>query len=1011
MLARDNSQANICKTGRRFISLNRLIVHAVITALVITTGPGFAASPLQGQAVDPSVKAQADKVNQDAVALAEKNELPAAIGKFEHAVELYRRAHDQTGEAKALRNAGQAYFSLGVENKDRALDYLNRALSLYRSLGDHNGEGLSLANIGLVLYKTGDKRGALRAFEESLPLLPQSWMKDNEGMLRTMMGDSYLAEGERQKAIDNLQQALRYWQASNEPAQTALAANELGLIYLMSGDNRNAFEYLKQARQLWHELKNVQREAFTLQALGTLSERADDQSGAVSYYNQARSLFHTANLQREEATVLNLMGIFYSQLGDPQRGMDYHTQALRIWRELGDRKAVAGTNVSIALTYHWMGDDFSARGPLYAALDAYQALDDRDGIASALFNLGLNYEETGDHQQALAFLNRSLPLWRSLKDIVGESRTLRKISEIYTRQGDKQKAQESLAQEVALSASVTDPDFKALILSLIGLNYTWLGSYQDALGYYRQALDLFRSVSDKQGVSESLTNIGTVYEFRGDLQQALDMYLQSIQVREEIRTAARLEELQTGVAGKSAGTYQYAVSLLMQLDRPTQAFELSERARARTLLDQLGNARIDPLRGADPQLVQREQSIRAELSALERQYASENSGPSPDIAGARPQAPKSAREISSLQNQYDAVLTQLKASNPEYVSMRTVNPLTLRAVQQALDKDTTLVSYFITLDRTQAFVITQGSFKAVSLPVNEEDLEKTVRAFRGFPDVNNPNANQQNLRKLYSWLVEPLRPHLKTPLVGIVPHGILHYLPFAALTDGKRYFGEDYELFYLPSASILPFIREKRKAHSSTLLSVSQSQAEGAPVLTYADQTAAEVARLYNTTAITGPAATETALRTRISDSGIIFLAAHGRLAAANPLFSRIILASDEENDGFLEVHEVYRLDLRRANLVVLSGCQTQLGRQSRGDDIVGLNRAFIYAGSPSVVASLWSVPERQTGELMLSFFKHLKGGESKAAALSAAQAEVRKEYPNPYYWAAFVLTGDAGKL
>jgi CHAT domain-containing protein len=140
-----------------------------------------------------------------------------------------------------------------------------------------------------------------------------------------------------------------------------------------------------------------------------------------------------------------------------------------------------------------------------------------------------------------------------------------------------------------------------------------------------------------------------------------------------------------------------------------------------------------------------------------------------------------------------------------------------------------------------------------------------------------------------------------------------------------------------------------------------------------------------------------------------VHLAAHAELNPTSPLFSRVFLAPDAQNDGSLTVQEVYGLNLARADLVVLSACDTQLGAQSRGDDLVGLNRVFIYAGAPSVIASLWRVNDEATAVLMTAFYRQLRAGASKAQALQAAQVETRRHYPHPYYWAAFVLTGDPG--
>jgi CHAT domain-containing protein len=230
-----------------------------------------------------------------------------------------------------------------------------------------------------------------------------------------------------------------------------------------------------------------------------------------------------------------------------------------------------------------------------------------------------------------------------------------------------------------------------------------------------------------------------------------------------------------------------------------------------------------------------------------------------------------------------------------------------------------------------------------------------------------------------------------------------------------RYLGAEYTLFYLPSASVLPFVRDKAELSAEpagdSLLAMVQARAEGLPALRYAEEETRAIAALYGVQPLVNKQATETALASLAGQSRLVHIAAHGQLNLRRPLFSRLVLAPDDASDGSLEVHEVYGLGLSQTDLVVLSACQTQLGAHSAGDDIVGLNRAFLYAGTPTVVASLWSVDDQSTGELMLAFYSNLKQGLGKAEALRAAQAEVRLKRPNPYYWAAFVLTGDPGKI
>ena len=369
---------------------------------------------------------------------------------------------------------------------------------------------------------------------------------------------------------------------------------------------------------------------------------------------------------------------------------------------------------------------------------------------------------------------------------------------------------------------------------------------------------------------------------------------------------------------------------------------------------------------------------------------------------------KMAASLKEKEETYDTVLIRLKASNPKYAELQSYFPRPLNEIQRLLGPQTTLVSYFVTAEKTIAFVVSSDSLQAVDIPVKETDLRAAIEWFRGFASLRDPQP--QSLKQLHDWLIAPIGQYIKTAEVVIVPHGILHYVPFATLTGGYHYFGDDHAISYLPSASILQSIRRRAGPSGRRVLAVSQSRAEGLPVLSYADKEAAGVAKLYHTQPLPTGRATKAEFMKRAPAYNIVHIAAHAELNTNSPLFSRILLSPAGGDSGAIEVREVYGMDLARTNLVVLSACQTQLGVQSKGDDIVGLNRAFIYAGASSVIASLWTVDDEAASLLMKAFYGHLKHGMSKAAALQAAQAATRKKYPHPYYWAAFVLTGDPGK-
>jgi CHAT domain-containing protein len=653
------------------------------------------------------------------------------------------------------------------------------------------------------------------------------------------------------------------------------------------------------------------------------------------------------------------------------KALEYYQQALAIAREVGNR-ADEGQNLR--------------------------------GIGSAIYNQAQYAKNQAQYTKALEFYEQALMIAREVGNRAEEGATLNNIGMVYHNLGQYAKALEFFQPALTIQREVGDRAGEGHTLDNIGVVYDNLGQYAKALEFFQPALTIRREVGDSAGEGVTLNHIGSIHEEQGELQQALNFYQQSIEVHESVRTSSHLEEFKTSLAELSADVYARTLLLLTRLNQSSQAFDLTERARARTFLDQVGNAQFDFRKGADTQLLQQEQALRLELSALDRNLQQER---------AKPRAQQNAEVIQSLstqlankQREYEDLLTRIKLANPEYASLVTVSPLTLSQVQKLLDKNTTLLSYFVTPDKTLAFIVTQDSFQAVELSVSEKDLRAAITEFRGFANL----SDSPSLKQLYGWLIATLKQHLKTPVVGIIPHGVLHYIPFAALTDGTHYLGDDYTLSYLPSASALPFIQQKRKESSGGALVLAQSQAEGLPTLRYSDREAQAIAKLYNTQALLGSAATESTFKSRAGDASILHLSAHGQLNTVNSLFSRIILAPDKDADGSLEVHEVYGLDLAKADLVVLSACQTQLGAQSRGDDLIGLNRAFIYAGAPTVIASLWSVDDEATSVLMTAFYTHLKQGKGKAEALRVAQAETRAKYPHPYYWAAFVLTGDAGK-
>lgn len=349
---------------------------------------------------------------------------------------------------------------------------------------------------------------------------------------------------------------------------------------------------------------------------------------------------------------------------------------------------------------------------------------------------------------------------------------------------------------------------------------------------------------------------------------------------------------------------------------------------------------------------------------------------------------------------------QLQIASPEYATLVSVNALSLSEVQnQAIDAQTTLLEYFVMDEHMLAWVIDQDHFDVVDLGITRAELTGQVEFFRNL--ITDRDFDADTAADLYNTLFVPLKPHIRHSNLVVVPHGVLHYLPFAALWDPEtsRYLIEDYTLTYAPSASVLKFILDKRNSNEGRLLALGNPDDS----LPQAEAEVKAVAQRYGTRPLLRRQATESQFRSAASQADIIHLAAHAEYNPYNPLYTRIELAPDRQNDGNLEVHEIFGLELTGANLVVLSACETALGEQSSGDELVGLTRAFLYAGAPAVVTTLWSIEDEASAALMASFYGHLRAGMTNAEALRAAQIEVLEQgrWQLAYYWAAFTLTGD----
>jgi CHAT domain-containing protein/predicted negative regulator of RcsB-dependent stress response len=558
--------------------------------------------------------------------------------------------------------------------------------------------------------------------------------------------------------------------------------------------------------------------------------------------------------------------------------------------------------------------------------------------------------------------------------------------------------------------------------------------FSQALDNFQKALALAEGQRRTSAVSSVSRRIGDILRRSGKPEEAVPYYQRAIEQIESTRSLLESEEYRQSFFEGELPPYVSMMRALLSAGKQEEAFNYSERARSRVFLDVLGSkVQLSRVKSG---LLEEERALQERIAAIKARLSGEAEGET-DRSGLR-------KQLAEAEGAYSAFLARARKQDKEQVSLMAVEPLKLKEVQEFLDPQTTLVEYLVSGPNIFVFVVEKDKLQFVTVELPREKLAGLVKDLRDSVfTLDEKNKFDEASASLYKQLIEPLLPHITGKELIIVPHDVLHYLPFHALVgpDG-HYLIEKYPVYYLSSASLLQFVKEKRKAGGEKVLAFGNPDL-GDPEkhLEFAELEAKEVKATYPESSVyIRKEATEEKSKTLSANHDILHFATHAKLNEDDPLSSAVLLAREGNEDGRLEVREIFGMDLK-AKLVVLSGCETGLGKLSTGDELVGLTRAFIYAGTPSVVASLWSVDDSSTAHLMASFYKNLKT-MSKVEALRQAQLElirgegrsdllarrgvggigklgetVKSESlsqnpisvstSHPYFWAPFILVGD----
>lgn len=482
---------------------------------------------------------------------------------------------------------------------------------------------------------------------------------------------------------------------------------------------------------------------------------------------------------------------------------------------------------------------------------------------------------------------------------------------------------------------------------------------------------------------------GRIAEAERQFEQASSYYRQAVDIVELQRSSINTEASKIGFVGDKQSLYARLVSVLIAQGKVAEAFEYVERAKSRALVDMLSAKGDFSIRGADSA---RATLLLQQLDSVDLSAPVAGGSANPDVPG--------MRNLVAAQH-------ELRSAAPEFSSLVAVSSVPLDEIKSLLGEDEQLVEYYYHGNELYVFVLGRSGLQALKLDV--AGLADEVGQFRSAIGQAGAALWQTPAKSLYERLWKPVQEVLTARNIVVVGHGTLHYLPFAALQDADENFLVDrYALRFLPSAGVLKYLRAPWQGKSAQLLALGNPDL-GDPKLDlhFAQDEAKVIAGLFpGSRLLVRKEASESSFKEAGAAFARLHFAAHGKFQPDDPLGSGLYLSGDAGNDGVLTAGELYSMNLD-ADLVTLSACETGLGKIANGDDVVGLTRGFLYAGSRSIVASLWSVDDRATGELMKALYGNLAVMD-KAHALRQAQIKTRETFPHPFFWAAFTLTGSA---
>lgn len=958
------------------------------------------------------------------------------------------------GEKLLEDGMGILYSQSSQSARLEAVDKFQHAAALFHTAKDQDREAQGFFLTAYTFIALAQFQKAQDAAEQGLPLARAAGNHHIEAYLTDQVGHSFYYRGERKKALDFYLQALAL-RSPSAPVGLAYTLNNIGMAYSWMGQSRKALSYMEQVIPLLDDVGDLAKQANVFSNMCVINSELGQFKAALPQCNRALEIKQEFKDLGGQAIALGSLGGLYGRIGDYQKALDFFQQSRALYKSLNDREGEALATNNVGWTYAQLGEYEKAIELQTQVLPVFRAQGNKYGLSTLLSNIAVNYADLNDYNKALEMHLQVLPLTSEKDDPGGRAITLNNIAACYSKLGEKQKALEYYTQALALHRVAQNQ--RQLSTALINFGTFLRGEDQTskALDYLNEARTISTAIGDRATQASVLYELARLESDRGNLVDAGKLIAEATDTIESVRVNLKSQKLRASFLASVRKYYDFQIEVLMKLhqQRPEEGFnaralQISEKSRARSLLELLREARAEIRQGVEPSLIEREETLRRLIAEKAEEQTRLLSGKHTDE-----KAQDVARELEALTTEYDGVQSRIRQTSPRFAALVEPAPIGVAAIQkQVLDENTLLLEYALGEQKSFVWAVTPDSVKSYELP-GRAAIEQEAKQYYQLLSDRNANLPPDAPANLSRMLLAPVAGELKQKRLVIVGEGVLQYLPFAALlSPDSRPLIVDHEIVTLPSASVLAVLREEfanRKPASRSVavladpvfsandvrLNLKASHTEGSSLwndaqrsagesgldslvrLRFSRQEADQIARLANDgrslKALDFSANRAAAMDTRLSDYRIVHFATHALLNNQHPDLSGIVLSLVDEQgrtqNGFLRLYDIYNLKLN-ADLVVLSACQTALGKEIKGEGLMGLTRGFMYAGAPRVVASLWRIDDRATAEIMKRFYTAmLKDGLSPSAALRAAQLSMLHDprFQSPHFWAPFTLQGE----